>query len=474
MKKIIPALLFIFLLSSELFAQGYEINIKVKSLKDTSVFMGYYFGKYQYIRDTVRLDENGKGVFQTTDTIGGGIYFVIFPSKKYFEFILDKEREMSFETDTGDLVGNLKVKGSKDNADFIAYQKYISEKGKELNKLMKVYSQLKDGNNKDSIDLISEKMKNVNEEVMNYKSDLMKTSPESFLATVFRASKEPEMGETPLKPDGTKDSLAEYQYYKDHFWDNIDLTDDRLLRTPVLNNKIEEYFNKVIPQIPDTIIKEVDKIIEKARPNKEVFKYVVWYLTHNYEVSKIMGFDAIFVYIVDKVYRTGEAFWVSDAINKKIIDRADKMKPNLIGQVAPNLILLDTANKLVPMHAIAADFMVLYFWSTECGHCAKETPKLISYYQLVKDTLDLKIFAVCTDTSLTVWKKAIIEKDMGDFINVNGTRSAKGNFHDLYDIFSTPVIYLLDNKKRIIAKRLPAGQVQSYLEFYRKNPLFKD
>lgn len=472
MKKIIPAILFVTLLTGELFAQGYKIDVKVRNLKDTSVFLGYYFGKYQYIRDTVQIDANGTGTFETTDTVGGGIYFIVLPSKNYFEIILDKEREFYTECDTGDVIQSLKIKGSKENIAFVEYQKYIAEKGKELGSWMPIYNRIKDGENQDSIDLITEKMQAINDEVMDYKEKYIKKYPESFLTVVFKASKEPEMEETPLKPDGTKDSLAEYQYFKAHFWDEIDLTDDRLLRTPVLNNKIDQYFNKVIPQIPDTIIKEVDAIIEKARPNKEVFKYVVWYLTHNYETSKVMGFDAVFVHIVDSVYRKGEAFWVSENVNKKIIDRADKIKPNLIGAIAPNLILLNTENKLVPLQAIPAEYMIIYFWSYDCGHCAKETPHLVKYFHEVKDTFDLQVYAVCTDTSLTKWKNYIVEKDMGDFINVNGTRSALGNFHDLYDIYSTPVVYLVDRKKRIIAKRIPVLEIGTYFDHYRKDPLF--
>ena len=32
-----------------------------------------------------------------------------------------------------------------------------------------------------------------------------------------------------------------------------------------------------------------------------------------------------------------------------------------------------------------------------------------------------------------------------------------------YDVQTTPMIYLLDSEKRIIAKRIKAGQVESYL-----------
>ncbi|PKP05303.1 MAG: hypothetical protein CVU11_01195 [Bacteroidetes bacterium HGW-Bacteroidetes-6] len=456
------------------FSQGYKINLKVTGWADTSVYLGYYYGKFQYVTDTTMLDKAGKGVFESSDTVGGGIYFIIMPDKKYFEFILDKDRNLNFETDTTNLVQNLKSKGSEDNSLFFAYQKYIGEQGEAMDKLGKTYTHLKETDNKDSIKMVEEKMKVVNKEVADYKEKFIKDHPKSFVSKVFNASREPVVPETPILPNGRKDSLFEYKYYRTHFWDNFDLTDDRLLRTPILNNKLDQYFTKVVPQIPDTLIMEIDALIEKARPNKEVFKYIVWYLTHEYETSQVMGMDAVFVFLVDKVYRAGDAFWVSDNVKGKIIDRADKIKPNLIGKVAPELILIDTNNRLVSLHSIEAKYTVVYFWDPECGHCAKETPKLVKYYNDIKDTLGLKIYAVCSDTSLTRWKKGLYEKKMEQFINVNGTRSAEGNFHDLYDIYSTPVVYLLDHKKRIIAKRLPVDQIGTFLEFYKKRPLFTD
>ena len=205
-----------------------------------------------------------------------------------------------------------------------------------------------------------------------------------------------------------------------------------------------------------------------------MFKYTVWYLTYNYETSKVMGMDAVFCFIVDKIYTKNRAFWVSENVNKKIIESAEKKKPNLIGKVAPELILLGENNNFISLHSINADYTILYFWDPSCGHCREETPKLINLYNDVKNTMNLKVYAVCSDTSITSWKEDLKAKKMEPFINVNGTQSVKGNYHDLYDIFSTPVVYILDKKKRIIAKRISVDKIKGFLDFYIKHPMFED
>jgi hypothetical protein len=88
--------------------------------------------------------------------------------------------------------------------------------------------------------------------------------------------RDPEVPDPPKDEKGNiTDSTFQYHYYKSHFWDNVDFSDERLLRTPILQNKIKTYTTQLTPQHPDSIIESVNLIIEKSKANKEVFKYCV-------------------------------------------------------------------------------------------------------------------------------------------------------------------------------------------------------
>ena len=243
-------------------AQGYKISIKLNGLSQDTIMMGYYFGKYQYVRDTLVLDKNGKGVFETKDTVGGGIYFIVLPNNNFIEFVLDKEREFSIEADTSNLIKSAKVKGSTDNSAWFAYKVFINDRGEKVDALSKKLKRLQGTGQNDSIKLLEKQIKDINEEVVNYKNKFIDNNPKSFISKVFSSSREPEIPEIPLLPDGKKDSTFAYRYFRAHFWDAFDLTDDRLLRTPIFHSKLDQYITKVIPQIPDTLIKEIDVIIE--------------------------------------------------------------------------------------------------------------------------------------------------------------------------------------------------------------------
>lgn len=327
------------------------------------------------------------------------------------------------------------------------------------------------GSESDSIKILNDKISVLNTELENYKLDFMKAHPESFISVMFKAMMEPEVDSVPILENGREDSIYAYNYYKQHYWDDFDVTDDRLLRTPLFHNKLEKYFTKVLYQSPDTIIKEADIFIDKTRPNKETFKYTVWYLTFKFETSKVMGFDEIFVHMTDNYYATGEAFWADSSVVKSITKHANALRPTLIGNQAPNLILMDTNNSFSSLYAIETDYTLVFFYEYGCGHCKKEITALKAWEQ--ETDLDFKIFAVCTDTNLVAWKKFIREKQM-NWINVNGTRSVTQDYHHLYNIQMTPSIFLLDEKKKIIAKRLKTEQLKPFLENYEKRRQLKE
>jgi hypothetical protein len=105
-------------------------------------------------------------------------------------------------------------------------------------------------------------------------------------------------------------------------------------------------------QIPDSLIQSAKYIIEKAKVEKEVFRYCVIHLTSTYETSKIMGMDAVFVGLVESYYKPDLAYWADSTLLFKVNDRARVLKPLLIGKKAPELLLEDTLGKFRSMHTL--------------------------------------------------------------------------------------------------------------------------
>ncbi len=458
------ALLFNFNFAYSKDKQAYNIKIKINNLSNTQCYMGYHFAEKQYVSDTIKVDDKGNMVFSGTKPLDGGIYLVVTPNKKYFEVIIADETEFSLETDTLDFVKHMKVKGSKENEWFYAYLNYMADKSKQLEPLNKKYEALKA--NKDSAETIRAKMSKIDNEVKEYKINFMKEHPTSFLSKIFRTSQDPEVPPAPKLANGRTDSTFAYKYFKAHFFDGVDFSDARLLRTPLIYNKYKQYLEKLTYQIPDSIAEACIYIAEKAKANKEVFKYTVVYTTSTYESSKIMGMDAVFVRLVEEYYNTGQAFWADSTLLFKITDRARVLKPLLLGKKAPNLLLYDDKNVLQQLWGVKSKYTILCFWDPDCSHCKKTVPKLAEIYHNNLKAKGFEVYGVCTETEGAKWHK-FIEENKLDWINV-ADLELHNTFRSVYDISSTPVIFILNEKKEIIAKKIGVEQLEEFTDNYLK------
>jgi len=375
---------------------GYKITVSIKGSEDTVLYLAHYYGDKTYLDDTAFV-KKGKFVFSGDSMLHGGIYIIAGQkNNRYFELIIDKKQNFSVATDVSDIVENISFKNSEDNTLFYDYVRYNTAKHQEIGRLKRLLSQYAD--NPDSVQLISNEIDTINKQLGDYKIDFIKKHPDSFISVLFNAMWEPDPQNVPILENGREDSIFVYQYYKQHYWDRFDLTDDRLLHTPLYNNKLKKYFEQVLYQLPDTIINEADKLIAKTESSKEMFKYTVWWLTYKFETSKVMGFDRIFVHMVDTYYATGKAFWAAPTVIKSITERANALRPILLGETAPELILIDTSNSFTSLHHTEAEYLIVLFYEYGCGHCKKEIKAMKKWIDSVD--YDLKVFAVCTDTSL--------------------------------------------------------------------------
>lgn len=439
--------------------EGYDLKFKVSGLKDSMIFIANYYGEKQYLKDSTYCDANGNVNFKGADLLPGGIYLFVFPNKTYFEFLIDKEQKFSMECTMDNVISTMKVKGSEDNRLFYEYLNFIQERSKEVEPLKVKLQSQKDA--KTPTDATEAEIKKIDQKVADYKNDYISKFPQSLLAAIFKASKDPEIPELPVKSDGKRDSSFAYYYYRDHYFDNLDLSDERLLRTPVYHSKLSFYMKNLLISIPDSLIPYLDTLVKKSSGSKETFKYMVWLLTNTYETSNIMGMDAVFVHLVKNYYTKEKAFWVDDATLFKIQDRARILEPILIGKKVKNLILTDTLDAYQALYNVDAPFTILYFWDPDCGHCKKATPKVKAYYDKAKSK-GVKVFAVCSEVEIDKWKAYIRENKL-DWINVADPK-LQNNFRQEFDILTTPQIFILDKDKKIVAKKIDEENMEKILD----------
>jgi hypothetical protein len=461
------------------FAQntGYAIGITLKPYRNQYVYLGYYYGKIKALADSVLLDDNSHGIFNGKERLNGGIYFVVSPRKEIlFELLLDKQQHFSIAADSAQLPAHISFNNSPENILFQSYSGFAASNGKVISRYT---TELADAKNKADSVRITEELRKLNLRLQHYRDSLGTKNPNSMLTALFRALKEPVVPSAGKQPGGKHDSLYAYSYFKTHFWDGVSFADERLIRTPIFELKLDKYYRDLVVPAPDSIAREVDAMLSKAAPSKEMSKYLLTYFVQQYISPQYMGQDAVFVHLFEKyINNHPEVDWFTEKYKKYMNDRAYSLMANLIGSPAQNMELVDSLGQPRPLYSINAPYTVICFWDPTCSHCKEVVPKVDSMYRHKWKQEGVVIYGVMVDGGKENWLNYIRENNLKDWIHVYettemrdaGYAAGKPNYRQLYDVYQTPVLYLLDKDKRIIAKKLGYDQLDEVLTMKIKQP----
>ena len=289
-KKLLLSLLVILCYVQTHAQSGYTVQVKIKNATDTVCYLGYPYGDKKYVQDTATVEKGNVFTFHKADTLDEGIYFIYTPGNVYFEIIGDNQ-DIYLETDTTDLVKNLKVKGSPGTVLFRDFQLFMRESQQQAAALTE-----KIKTDKANEESYREQLSALDKKVKDYRKQLVDNNSSSFAAKLIKATIDIEVPESPKDENGKEiDPAFRFNYYRTHFFDNTDFSEPGMLRTPILHQKITEYLEKLTYKHPDSIAKAAHYIIEKAKADKEVFRYCVVSISNKYETSNIMGMDKVFV-----------------------------------------------------------------------------------------------------------------------------------------------------------------------------------
>ncbi len=506
MKKIIVFLFAGIFFYSLATAQGFKIEFQIKGLNNQQVILGHHKDKNLIPDDTVMTNSKGYGVFKADTMLRNGLYFLFLPSTRYFDFIVGTEQKFFIKTDTADLIKHLKIEGSKENEIFLEYQDLLFSHNQEIMDLQKQLKNAKDNEEKEKIKKqIDKKIDEVNQ----YYERIVKEYPNLYVTKFIKGSREIEV------PKTIKDKKAQYYYYRNHYFDNFDFI--ALLYTPYYFEKIDNFLDKVLIQDPDTLNAEIDKILAKARPDAETYRTVLIHLFNKYAKSQMMIAENVYVHLAEIYIR--DAYWSDKKFIERLKTKIARKKNCLIGHKAHNMVLNILPNdsaaiealrmpledmkikgleiekdnsrtfeeKIPELSALIAEFLsyipqqieldtisskytILWFMSPSCSHCIHETPLFYKTYLKDLKDKDVTVITIYLEKNTDDWRA--FTRDIGkwfDFIEKHrfyqwyNTWNPFANYRFYYDISSSPVLYLLDKDKKIIAKRIGYEQAKEII-----------
>ena len=451
--------------SSTTTGESPKIEITVSGMPAGSAqLIGLYAGN-QYLADTARVDANGRVVFQRENPYESGLYFVVFPDKDNMRLLIDKDQKFTVTATKRAINSTMKVEGSRDNELMLE----VSDKESDINnRLSSVDSKLSRINNSDPsyTDLKAQK-----DALLKERKDMLNQvfadNPDAFYTAFKRAGQNPEVKTFYLADGVTEDPARKIYTYRNEFWDNVDFSDPRLMRTPVISNKLKKYIDELTVQHPDSINASAKALIDKTLNHPDYFKYFTNDIAVKYDPKKstLMDAQAVFVFLVENYFTYDKAFWADSTEVFALQQKAYEMSASLVGKQAPDVISTDPSGNTKSIYEMKAPYIIVYMYNPDCEHCAKETPLLVDYYNKNKSN-GVDVFAIAVDTDNVKWTD-YIRKNQMSFTNVFDPTNK--SIYAKYFVDITPEIYVLNPQRKIIAKNLKTNQIQTVIDRDKEN-----
>ncbi len=457
MQKFFIAFLLIFSLNSMLAQTHIEFNIS--NYQSDTVVVGYYLLDKQLVQDTL-ISSDHNFILESEEMLEPGVYLLLLnPDQTFIQFLVnDDDQEFKLSMDYQD-PSHLIYEGSSDNELLQNYIDDISAIRPTAQKLRDTIDILRSAD--EDFSMFETELEKLDAFVDNSQSDILEYHSETMAAMLIRSNISIDV---PDFPNSENPKMDRYRYYKSHYFDNVNLSDPNSLRTPFLQQRVDYYITKLTPNHPDSIAVSVDSILSWMSPAPETFKYYLSYFLNKYAVSKVVGYDAVYVHIVDKYYATGMADWVDEENLAKIIDNANKIKPVLIGNIGENITVYDEFNNPMSIDDIDYEYLVLLFWSPDCPHCKKTMSQFIEFDKKWREK-GVRTFAICSkhkDAIKECWEY-VEEKDMLGFIN-GADEFHRSRFKIKYNVQTTPKIFILDKNREILMKNIGGDQLERVME----------
>jgi peroxiredoxin len=461
---VLTALVFFVLLTSASAQNSPEIKLRAEGYDQGTAYLIGIFTEQQYRLDSAKIDASGTMVFKREEPYPQGLVFAFLPDQTIVQMLLDEDQRFELSTKKGSIAESMVVTGSLENTllyDNLRYENSYNAKNKalgdELAKLGVVHPQYQA--TKDQRDqLVKDRRQHLDQIFTQY--------PNTLFTSFKKGGQNPDLKEF-FKPDGSRDTALQVYTYRMEFWDNVNFNDNRLLRTPVISNKLKRYMTELTAQNADSIKKSASFLIDKVLDKPDYFKYFANWITLQYEPKKstVMDADAIYVHMIQNYFTHDKAFW-SDTFELNFFQRqASEMAQSLVGLRGPEVVATDFNGNKHAISDLKSDYVIVYLFSTECSHCIEESPKLVKFYNEWKDK-GVGIYAIGLGQDRQEWWDFVKKNGMDKFTNVNDPTNKA--IYKTYYVDVTPEIYVLNPERIIVGKNIKVSQIAEIIERDRK------
>lgn len=424
--------------------QGYEIKLKLTDAEPQKVRLAYYYEDKQYLVTDSAPTEKGVYVFRGNTLLPAGIYSVIMnDSGQYVDLLIDKDNQnFLMKCSANDPQKTMKITGSDVNAIFFDYQRRMTHLVQQQRDLDTAKKYEKDSSKLEQIEL---KLSKIDSQYEQAWRNEVASFPNTMLADVLNG-------------------LNATNFPGDSMFHYINFAQPGLLRTPFFYKCVRAHIARHIENNPYEIMRQTDRIIAMSKKNMDVYHYVTAYLLNFYRTFYKLGMNEVFVHIADSYFLSDTVKNLPDETRKMIEQQRNIYSSSIVGYDAHNFSArrVGTDDTINIFDYAGNKPILLMFWANGCGHCDSAENAIKFYYDRLLQN-GYQIYTLCNDDFSYEGIKANSERKNFPWIDLCDTKNMS-RFREYYYVVSTPIMYLIDDKRRITAKLIGEDRITNALQ----------
>ena len=248
---------------------------------------------------------------------------------------------------------------------------------------------------------------------------------------------------------------------------NLDYTDIRLYKSGLFKDAIESHFwllensGKSLDNVFEEMKNSIDAIMPKLATNEKIFNEVTDYLFDLLEKHSLFQASE---YLALKVLNEG-----SCAINNDLANQLETYRAMKKGNIATEIIFdksnfVNPNNTFTKLSEINTKYTVVVFGASWCPKCNEELPEIAKLYDKWKSKGVEVVFVALEDDkkAFTDYAKNFL------FPSYSDLKKWDSKIVKDYYVFSTPTMFLLNDKREIILRPNSVKQMDTWVDWFLK------
>jgi thiol-disulfide isomerase/thioredoxin len=450
-------------------AQTTHLEFEISGWNVSQATLGYHFGGQYFAIDSTNFDTvSGKISFHFPKKLPTGLYFLGNTGGGIlFDFLMTNDTFLRIKTAANMPYDSAKIEEkSEENRIWFGYQRTSRLVSQQIETLKATESLIRQATTDTAVwNEHQRKMRDAQAQLDAYSHAQISIHANTFAAKILNTTLPLEVPAdiAPKTADGRAWNPVYLHYLRQHFLDNIDFSDENLLRTPYFTVRLQQFLTRIIPSQPDSVRHYLDLLLARGRVQTKpvVYQFMLQWLTNLFDTNleTIVNGDAYLLHLVEKYHHEPDSPTEKTTL-ERLDYKAKSFKSNLLGSVATDIFLPDSSGKMCRLSEQSNRYTLVIFYSSLCDHCRETLPK-------VKDLLtnypNVSVFTVNNDGFNVPCIEFLKTLNAPNWVNVLDESAEKSAIQSKYPSFQFPSFYLLDDQKRIISKWFKFDGLQKIL-----------